>query len=365
MLEILIVLFLFCGALCIAANLAGAVYVISPWFLAYVVLSAALHRTYPKPWAEYRFAPLAAAPIPSVASNLHLSGRELVHDMLTRFIAACNVTRALGPAAACAWVLALAATLYSDATREETYELHVYYDLQHRRYAAVWSGLVVLAIALCVAHAARFLKLTPSQAALSQSLRGNVECLLTMPRFFWVRIQCLSLTREAAAVPLALFMYRRFAALGEFEDRSRLLPREAADAVLQNRYSAVYLVVFDIIDAVSMWLVAVCLYRYNFVAVNSYCAYANPQASRLREGPSAWSLWLRRTDGPSPLPRPVAAATTDRGDKCTICMDDTAACDHACIPCGHRVYCRECAGIANLRQCPKCRAAVASVCRIW
>ena len=62
----------------------------------------------------------------------------------------------------------------------------------------------------------------------------------------------------------------------------------------------------------------------------------------------------RLDDGPAPPP-------SGEGDECCICL--AAAKTHACLPCGHRCVCVDCAEavVAPDRACPLCRTAVEAI----
>ena len=54
----------------------------------------------------------------------------------------------------------------------------------------------------------------------------------------------------------------------------------------------------------------------------------------------------------------------DNGDLCCICYTEMA--DTALIPCGHRNYCYECAGLLNKQKgCPVCRKAITTISKIF
>jgi hypothetical protein len=50
--------------------------------------------------------------------------------------------------------------------------------------------------------------------------------------------------------------------------------------------------------------------------------------------------------------------------ECCVCLTDSQV-DHACIPCGHICLCHDCSLVFKGTACPKCRAAVSKVQRLF
>jgi serine/threonine protein kinase len=54
----------------------------------------------------------------------------------------------------------------------------------------------------------------------------------------------------------------------------------------------------------------------------------------------------------------------DESQSCVVCLENVR--NHACIPCGHKVLCEECApNIEQQGKCPICRAEVTYCTKIY